>query len=70
MRYVVFLFGVLTLAACGTSRDEPQGSFLDPVCMPDGSVVYRQYPNQSGQYDATQASKANCPWNKSSQRQG
>ena len=64
MRYMLFVLAALTLAACGTSRDEPQGSFLDPVCMPDGSVVYRQYPNSSGQYDATQASKANCPWNK------
>jgi hypothetical protein len=63
MRYALLVVGLLTLAACG-GRDEPQGSFVDPVCMPDGSVVYRQYPNQSGQYDATQASKANCPWNR------
>jgi len=64
MRYVLFIAAVLTLAACGNSRDEPNGSFLDPVCMPDGSVVYRQYPNSSGTFDATQASKANCPWNR------
>jgi hypothetical protein len=67
MRYALLFAGLLTLAACG-GRSEPQGSFLDPVCMPDGSVVYRQYPNQSGQFDATQASKANCPWNR--QRRG
>lgn len=64
MRYVVFIAAALALAACGGGRSEPSGSFLDPVCMPDGSVVYHQYPNQSGTYDATQASKANCPWNR------
>ena len=64
MRYILFVLAAMTLVACGGGRSEPQGSVLDPVCMPDGSVVYRQYPNTSGQYDATQASKANCPWNR------
>jgi len=32
--------------------------------MPDGSVVYYQYANQNGSFDAAQGSKANCPWNK------
>jgi hypothetical protein len=64
MRYAILFAGVLMLSACG-GRAEPNGSFLDPVCMPDGSVVYHQYPNGSGQYDATQASRANCPWNRS-----
>lgn len=64
MRYMLFLAAAFALAACGGGRAEPNGSFLDPVCMPDGSVVYHQYPNSQGTYDATQASKANCPWNR------
>ncbi len=64
MRYVILLAGVLALAACSNGRSEPEGSFFDPVCMPDGSVVFYQYANQSGKYDATQASKANCTWNR------
>ena len=66
MRYAILIAGALILTACG-GRDEPNGSFLDPVCMPDGSVVYQQYPNTSGQYDATQASKAYCSWNRTKQ---
>lgn len=64
MRYMLFVAAALALAACGGGRAEPSGSFVDPVCMPDGSVVYHQYPNSQGTYDATQASKANCPWNR------
>jgi hypothetical protein len=37
---------------------------FDPLCMPDGSVVFYEYPNQQGQYDEVTANKANCPWNK------
>lgn len=64
MRYMLFIAAALALAACGGGRAEPSGSFIDPVCMPDGSVVYHQYPNSQGTYDATQASRANCPWNR------
>jgi hypothetical protein len=64
MRYMLFIAAAFALAACGGGRAEPSGSFIDPVCMPDGSVVYHQYPNSQGTYDATQASKANCPWNR------
>jgi len=54
----------LLLSACG-GRDEPGGSFFDPLCMPDGSVVYRQIPDDNGQYgDAYKGSRDNCPWNK------
>jgi hypothetical protein len=57
----------LALAACsGPSRDEPasQGSFLNPVCMPDGSVVMNQLANPDGTFGNPQANFANCPWNK------
>ena len=74
MRYVALCAGALLLAGCGmmgggetqqAGRMEPGGSFLDPLCMPDGSVVYYEYANQRGEYDEVTASKANCPWNKS-----
>jgi hypothetical protein len=57
----------LALAACaGPSRDEPQsqGSVLNPVCLPDGSVAYNQLANADGTFGNPQASFANCPWNK------
>jgi hypothetical protein len=65
MRFAVLITGALLLAACsGDGRPEQGASFFDPACMPDGSVVYYQYANQNGSFDAAQGSKANCPWNK------
>lgn len=54
---------VVVLAGCA-GRGEPEGSFLDPVCMPDGSVAWRQLSNDMGEYAKPIATKANCPWNK------
>jgi hypothetical protein len=69
MRYMIVLAGLLMLSACGgNGRPEQQASFWDPPCMPDGSVVYYQYANRSGAYDAAQGSRANCPWNKAKMR--
>jgi hypothetical protein len=68
MRYMVLIAGALLLTACGGGRAEEQASFWDPPCMPDGSVVYYQYPNKSGAYDAAQGSRANCTWNKAKMR--
>jgi hypothetical protein len=71
MRYVSLCAGALLLAGCGmmatqqAGRMEPGGSFADPLCMPDGSVVYYEYANKNGQYDEVTASKANCPWSRS-----
>jgi hypothetical protein len=64
MRYAILIAGTLLLAACGNGRPEQGASVFDPACMPDGSVVFYQYANQSGSFDAAQGSKANCPWNK------
>lgn len=65
---VLFAAGTLavlaSVAGCTGGRFEPGGSLFDPLCMPDGSVVYYEYPNKAGQYDEVRASKANCPWNK------
>lgn len=56
----------LGLSACSDGRYEPGGSLFNPLCMPDGSVVYYEYPNKGGQYDEVKANTANCPWNKKS----
>lgn len=63
MKSFVAVSLVLLLAACA-GRDEPGGTFLDPVCMPDGSVAWRQLSNEKGEYTNPVATKANCPWNK------
>ncbi len=55
---------VTLLGACGASRDEPNGTFLDPVCMPDGSPVLRQLQNPDGTYGDPRGKKENCPWYK------
>lgn len=58
---------VLALSACGgPNREEPQsqGSVLNPVCMPDGSVVLNQMANADGTFGDPRASFDNCPWNK------
>jgi hypothetical protein len=60
----VVVAGALLLSACGGGRMDPQSSFLDPICMPDGSVVFYEYPNTRGEFDTQTASKAHCPWNK------
>lgn len=64
MKYVAILVLGLMAAACSGGRFEPGGSMFDPLCMPDGSVVYYEYPNKAGTYDEVKATKANCPWNR------
>ena len=66
MRAVIAGLSLLALAACADGRTEPGGSLFDPLCMPDGSVVFYEYPNQAGQYDEVTANKQNCVWNKKS----
>ncbi|MCR6628569.1 MAG: hypothetical protein NVV74_00075 [Magnetospirillum sp.] len=61
-------FGMLVLLAGCAGRNEPEGSFLNPVCMPDGSVAWRQLSNDKGEYTTPIATKANCPWNKTAAR--
>jgi hypothetical protein len=63
MKKIAALGLVLLLAACN-GRLEPDFGFLDPVCMPDGSVVYAQMANAKDEYGQPRASKANCAWNK------
>jgi len=63
MKTIAALGVLLMLAAC-SGRSEPQGSFLDPVCMPDGSVSFFQPANSKGGYDEPVAKKENCAWNK------
>lgn len=63
MKYAVMAAALLGLAACG-DRAEPGGSFADPLCMPDGSVVWYEYKKKDGTFDETTAKKENCPWYK------
>ncbi len=63
MKTVVVVGIVLVLAGCA-GRGEPEGSFLDPVCMPDGSVALRQLSNDKGEFTTPIAKKEHCPWNK------
>jgi hypothetical protein len=62
MKTIAAIGMLLMLAACG--RAEPNGSFFDPVCMPDGSVSFFQPANASGGYDEPRAKKEYCSWNK------
>ena len=66
MKTVAAIGMLALLAACGTgsSRPEPAGTFLDPVCMPDGSVVYNQLANDDGKYNTPVAKAEYCPWYK------
>lgn len=63
MKHLMVLSMVAMLAACA-GRSEPEGSFADPVCMPDGSVAFRQLANSKDQYGTPIAKKEYCPWNK------
>lgn len=55
----------LTLAACAGDRDtQTAGGVFDPVCAPDGSVVFVTYANSEQNFETAEASRANCPWNK------
>ena len=54
----LLLAGVV-LGGCGEGRKV--GSFLEPFCAPDGSVVMYQKPNADGSYDGGKASRENCP---------
>ena len=59
---VLLLGSAVALSACGAGRAEPGGSFFDPLCMPDGSVVFYEYSRPDGSYDTTTAKRENCPW--------
>jgi hypothetical protein len=51
------------LAGCGGRWDQ-EGSWLNPSCMPDGSVVWYEIPNNQQGYQGMVNSPANCPWNR------
>ena len=72
MKTLTILAASLFLGACtlgltesGTSSGAPRqvGTFLDPFCAPDGSVVRVQYPNSQGSFAGAEASRENCSWN-------
>lgn len=63
MKVIASIAVVILLGGCA-GRSEPEGSFLDPVCMADGSVAWRQLADDKGAFATPKATKANCPWNK------
>lgn len=54
----------IVLAGCASGESRQAGSFWNPPCAPDGSVVYTQFANTKGAYDGVKASLENCPWYK------
>ncbi len=64
MRYFAIAAALLLVTACQDGRFEPGGSLMDPLCMPDGSVVFYEYADKAGKYDEVRANKQNCPWYK------
>ena len=58
MRISMMMVCGLLLAACSGGRSEPGGSLFDPLCMPDGSVVFYEYANKAGQYGPGKCSTA------------
>jgi hypothetical protein len=53
----------LTVAACAEVREvRLVGSYDDPLCAPDGSVVLGVLPNSAGNYQPVMSNTANCPW--------
>jgi hypothetical protein len=57
---------VLVAVALGgcAGRWDPDWSFGNPSCAPDGSVVFYEYPKADGSYDGLKNSPANCSWNR------
>jgi len=59
---VVAALAAVLVAGCASGESREAGTFLDPLCAPDGSVVYTQYANTKGSFDGVKASHDNCPW--------
>jgi hypothetical protein len=61
---ILTTIALITLLAGCAGRSEPEGSFFDPVCMPDGSVALRQLATEKGDFGTPRAKREYCPWNK------
>ena len=65
MKKVVFAaLCVAVLSACGDRQSRYVGNVNDPICAPDGSVVFVQYATAKGDFPTVRASRENCGWNK------
>jgi len=63
--FVVAALAAFLVAGCASSGETRKaGTFLNPWCAADGSVVYTQYANSKGEFDGAKASPENCPWYK------
>lgn len=58
------LAAVLVAGCASSGETRNAGTFLNPWCAPDGSVVYTQYSNSKGTFDGVKAAPENCPWYK------
>jgi hypothetical protein len=65
LSFAVAALAAVLVAGCAGGEDARKaGTFLNPWCAPDGSVVYTQYSNSKGAFDGVKASPENCPWYK------
>ena len=62
--FVMAALAAVVLAGCASGESRQAGSFLNPLCAPDGSVVHTQYANSKGNFDGVKASVEYCPWYK------
>ena len=63
-RSILLAAAGLGLAACSAIQDARLvGSYDQPYCAPDGSVVLGVYPNSAGRYGPLRSNVSNCPWN-------
>ena len=65
VRVLIMLLLVGVLAGCSSARDSRYlGMIFDPVCAPDGSVVYVQYSDSKNEFNKLRANHENCAWSK------
>ena len=67
MKIVMGLIIALSASACAmqeTDYRRAAASFLNPVCAPDGSVVWIEFANSSGSFNGIRTSHENCLWYK------
>ena len=65
MRIAMALLVAAVLGACQQPDRESRlaDTWLSgPMCAPDGSVVWVEFANSTGDFDDIETSHENCPW--------
>ena len=65
MRIVMALLVVAALGACQQPDREARLAntwLLGPMCAPDGSIVWVEFANSTGDFDDIGTSDENCLW--------